>query len=46
MMKEYIPIKYITDLFSNVCSESEKFSIYSVEGCFKEVSFPGVFTVK
>lgn len=40
------PIKYIIDLFPDVCSQAKKLAIDPVKGGFQEVPFSWVFTVK
>lgn len=40
------PIENIIDLFSDVCPQSQELSVDPVQGCFKEVSLSGIFTVK
>lgn len=44
--KPYLLEENVINLFSNVCSKSQKLSIYSMENCLEEISLPRVFTIK
>lgn len=40
------PVEYIVDLFANICPETKKFAIDSVQSGFKVIPFSRIFTVK
>lgn len=40
------PVKYIINMFPDICSQAQKLAIYSMENCLEEVSFSRIFTVK
>lgn len=43
---QYLPIKYIVDLFPNVCSQPEEFAVYPMQYCLEEIPFSWVLAVE